>query len=410
MNQNVFDPKKFSDCLNYVETYWEKIIRHTPKDEGTLIGLPHRYVVPNHQMFKEQYYWDSFFIALGLTNTKHRCVIREMTDNLLYLAERFGRIPNASRFYFLSRSQPPLLTSMIRLSYQICSECPDCLLDKKWLQRAYKHSKNLYETVWRGTEFPDQREMLPHLSRYYDLNIHHSAAECESGWDMTPRFENRCMDFLPIDLNCLLFKYERDLEEISSLIGTGDEEHWQELQTSRKAAIDKYLWDPELSYFCDYDLKQKKRRPFKSAAVFFALWSELASKEQAELIVKNLLPELEYDYGIVTTEEVKLEDPSDYKQWAHPNGWAPLHWAAVSGLIKYGYQKEANRIAEKWVTVVDKVFREHGENFEKYDVVSGDRALRGRYEDQSGFAWTNAIFSSFCELLENGPVGLIWKY
>src|SRR5436189_3044915 len=91
--------------LTYIAEYWPRLIRHNPQQQGTLIGLPHRYLVPSDgPMFQEMYYWDSYFMALGLVGTAHESLILDLTENLAYLFRRFGVIPNASRYYFLSRS------------------------------------------------------------------------------------------------------------------------------------------------------------------------------------------------------------------------------------------------------------------------------------------------------------------
>ena len=55
------------------------------------------------------------------------------------------------------------------------------------------------------------------LSRYYDINMLHDLAEAESGWDMTTRFNRRCLDYLPVDLNSLLYKYETDFTKAAKL-------------------------------------------------------------------------------------------------------------------------------------------------------------------------------------------------
>src|SRR5262245_51865951 len=110
---------KYDACLDYIEDYWPKITRLQIHDEGTLIGLPKRYICSNHDMFKELYYWDSYFIILGLEGDEDEQLVVEITENVSYLMDRFGRIPNASRYYHLSRSQPPLLTSMLRKSFQV---------------------------------------------------------------------------------------------------------------------------------------------------------------------------------------------------------------------------------------------------------------------------------------------------
>ena len=36
-------------------------------------------------------------------------------------------------------------------------------------------------------------------------------------------------------------------------------------------------------------------------------------------------------------------------QWAYPNGWAPLHYIVIKALERYGYHKDARRIATKWL-------------------------------------------------------------
>src|SRR3954468_8544724 len=124
------------------------------------MGLPRPYVCANHDMFKELYYWDSYFIILGLEHTQHEERVIDITENCLYLMERFGRIPNASRYYFLSRSQPPFLTSMIRKAVSFMGRRGDSreVIDT-WLKRAYKIAKAEYTQVWRGKRFPDEREV-----------------------------------------------------------------------------------------------------------------------------------------------------------------------------------------------------------------------------------------------------------
>lgn len=64
------------------------------------------------------------------------------------------------------------------------------------------------------------------LSKYCDHWHIHLTAEYESGWDMTSRFDERCLDFLPIDLNSLLFKYESDLSLAYKLLKDKSEERY----------------------------------------------------------------------------------------------------------------------------------------------------------------------------------------
>lgn len=394
----------YQACLNYIQDYWPKITRLQTGDAGTLIGLPFRYICANHDMFKELYYWDSYFIMLGLEETGNDGLVIEITENMLFLMNRFGRIPNANRYYHLSRSQPPFLSSMIRKAYD--AKARQGLTQTElsgWLKTASKFAELEYEQVWRGTKFPDFREVYRGLSRYYDLNIWHAAAEAESGWDMTNRFEDHCLDFVPVDLNSLLYQYEGDFAIFARLLGDGDaEKKWHARQENRRENMFDVLWDNDAGFFFDFNYRLGRRSSVRSVAGFFPMWSRLATPEQAARIVATHLPFFETDYGLVTTEQMQGKAGDFSKQWEWPNGWAPLQWIVISGLEKYGFHQEALRIAKKWVDLVNRVFLEYKVNFEKYNVVNGSRATPDRYPDQAGFGWTNAVFVRLVNFVQTG--------
>ena len=372
--------------LNYIDRYWKKIVRKNLKDTNTHIGLPHRFVVPNHNMFPEMYYWDSYFVIQGLIAAKKYSLVVEVVNNFLHLVERFGIIPNATRFYFLSRSQPPFLSSMVVDAYHINK-------DKKWLRKAYKLVKKEYEGIWMGDfegKIPIKTEIG--LSRYFDINYFHSMAEACSGWDMTPRFEKRCLDIAAVDLNFLLFKYEKDLEYLAKELRSKDVAKWKRAQKTRRRLVEKYLWDRKEKFFFDYDIKNKRRIKMYTLAPYFALWSGFCNKTQAESMIKKLR-RFETKYGLLTSD--KDYGTPEYEQWDYPNGWAPLHYVVVEGLKNYGHDKKAEEIEGKWLGLCSKVFGKTGKFWEKYDVVKGTVAADERYPTQWGFGWTNAIFLVF---------------
>jgi len=174
-------------ALAYIDSYWGQLDRTHNEDSGTLVGLPYPYVVPSSNPdvkfhFEEQYYWDSYFTALGLNDIKHQALIEGMLENLLYLFKRFGLVPNASRMYFTGRSQPPLLTSFIFHVYDTYHK------DASWLEERMLVAVREYEEVWMTSTHPRWHKVYQGLSRYYDVNVLHDLAEAESGWDMTPRF------------------------------------------------------------------------------------------------------------------------------------------------------------------------------------------------------------------------------
>lgn len=392
-------PEDVRGARQFIDKYWTELICHHTKDEDSLFALPNPYIVPARAKgqefdFNEMYYWDSYFIIQGLLDEEHKDLVIGMLENLLFMFERFKIIPNASRAYLAGRSQPPFLTSFIWDVYSAYK------LDKKWLKRCLDIAQKEYNTVWMGQSKPNARQVHSGLSRYYDINVLNDLAEAESGWDMTPRFSRKALDYLPIDLNCLLYKYETDFARFYHLT---DDLHsayqWEARAQDRKNTVNKLMWSNLHSIFYDYDYKRKKRGGVKSLAGYYPLWSGLASKEQAAQMVKSLR-NFEKRGGLATTDVSAL---NSYKpgrmptQWAYPNGWAPLHLLIVKGLQNYGYHEDARRIAVKWLKTNLDWFNRNQEFLEKYNVVQPDKLpAKGVYPLQTGFGWTNAVFERFC--------------
>lgn len=392
--QGVIDEPHIEEALSYIDGHWKRLTHHEKHDNGTIIGLPYPYVVPAADpsasfTFQEQYYWDSYFTALGLVGD-HQDLAEGMLENLIYLFERFGFIPNASRMYFMSRSQPPLLTSYICLIHQTANK------DIAWLKKRMAVAQKEYEQVWANESHPFWHKVDGGLSRYYDINVLHDLAEAESGWDMTTRFERKCLDYLPIDLNCLLYKYETDFAWAAEQERDAKQvKYWRGLASKRKQAIERTMWHKRKGFFFDYNYVKKQQGDVWSLAGFFALWAGVATKEQASQMVKNL-SKFEHSGGLATTTR-PLIDMSIFGslkvQWAFPNGWAPLHYIVLEGLRNYGYNQEAERIARKWISTNLGWFERHGVFLEKYNVVKPHKhPVEGVYPSQTGFGWTNAVF------------------
>lgn len=387
-------------ALEYIDGYWKNLIRSHPQDESNLIGLPNKFVVPSFQEdaefdYNEQYYWDSYFIAKGMLGKKYQKLNLGVLDNLIYMYKRFGVIPNASRLYLTSRSHPPLLTSFIWDLYESYG------MDEKWLGEKIKVAEEEYNHVWTGTTKPNARKVFKNLSRYYDFNYIHDIAEAESGWDMTPRFNRRCMDYLPVDLNALLYRYERDFKRYYQLIGddkTADK--WSYHARSRKQHMDELMWSKSKNLYFDYNFVKHKKSTVSSLASFVPMWARMVDDDKAAKLVKSLR-KFEYDGGLASTDSppfskfVPTMSPVP-TQWAYPNGWAPLHYFVTEGLLSYGYYQDAKRIAVKWMKSNMLWFNEHHIFLEKYNVVNPKRPPeKGLYPSQIGFGWSNSMFVYF---------------
>ena len=448
----------------------EKVVAEV-RDHG-LLFLPNPYVVPGGQ-FNEMYGWDSYFIVRGLLRDDRRDLARGMIQNFFYEIEHYGGVLNANRTYYLGRSQPPFLSSMILALYR--ADAASGNPDLNWLGKAYEFAVTDYEQWTRAphlagdtglSRYYDEGEgPVPEImgdpSRYYRGVAHfylvHEGEESphlvrvdakhpldsilgpafgislcdppadrlpgdecetadrvglapdyykgdrslrESGFDITFRFGPYGVDthhFAPICLNTLLYKTETDLEEMSQLLNRPAEaRHWREKAAERKERIVRYLWDPDRGLFTDYNFETRQRSTYEYATTFYPLWAGLASKEQASAVEKNISL-FEQPGGLAMSRN------QTGAQWDFPYGWAPIHLLALEGLRRYGYGADADRISEKFLSMVLENFRRDHTIREKYNVVTRSTVTRitaGYAVNVSGFGWTNA---AFLELLHESP-------
>jgi alpha,alpha-trehalase len=381
------DHGKYEESLRYIKYYWDKITFYYPKDKGKHLGLPHRFVSPSTDIFKnDQFYWDSYFVILGLVKSKKIKLAKGMVDNLVYLFDRFGIVPMRNRYYNLGTSQIPFLTSMAFEVYEVDN-------DIAWLMKVINTAEKELKKYWMNEKLTEKHIVYKGLSRYCDHYITHLGAEHESGWDMTSRFHDRCLDYLPVDLNACLYKYEMDIAKANELSGNKVKARkYKKAAEARKEQMNELMWLSKLHFFTDYNYHAQNHSQFLSVAGFYPLWANLASNEQAEQIREYVLPVFEFDGGITNTQVTGLSP--DKKQHDHPNGWPHQQYIVIKGLLNYGFKDDAERIAKKWLNMNTQMFEETGKFWEKYNVVNCDIGVfnSDRYLLQSGFGWTNAIF------------------
>ena len=162
---------------------------------------------------------------------------------------------------------------------------------------------------------------------------------------------------------------------------------------ARRAAVDRYLWDPFRGVYLDYRWTRKQRTDEVTAATLYPLFTQLASEAQAPLVAKAVEAELLKPGGIVATT---LDTG---QQWDAPNGWAPLQWIAVEGLTSFGQTRLAETIACRWMANVSRVYRQTGKLVEKYDVIATNKpGGGGEYPTQDGFGWTNGVMRKLMAL------------
>ena len=375
---------RLRDVADFIHARWDDTVRHVPEDQGDLIGLPHPYTVPcGKDTFQELYYWDTYFTCVGLLHSGRRELAMANARNFLFLVGRYGYVPNGSRTHYLTRSQPPYLGPLIRLletgpEGKALAEEARPALEREysfWIERrgtptGLARHGNLASPEELRQFFRDivvRAQLIPGTDAQNLAQASHALSECESGWDFTPRFEHRCEDFCPVDLNANLYLYEILLADLCP----GERPAWLKRAARRRALFQELLWDEERGAFYDYDFRNGKRSAVLGASAFHALWAGLATARQAERMVRDALPRLEEPFGLAACEARR--EPGRLCQWDYPNGWASVQYIAYRGLARYGYLSEARRVAAKYLSVVCNEFARTGDLWEKYNVSSASK-------------------------------------
>ncbi|MFZ1081809.1 MAG: trehalase family glycosidase [Candidatus Kryptoniota bacterium] len=422
------------------------------KPDGKIEGAP--FVVPGGR-FNEMYGWDSYFITLGLLQTGKIDLAKSMVDNFIYEINNYGKILNANRTYYLTRSQPPFFTSMALAVYETLPKNDET---KKWLRQVLAAAIREYNGYWMA------RGHLTNigLNRYYDDGIgpppevepgrydeiyakyaakygkdpkafeqEYLSGEIkapaldkfftddrsmrESGHDASYRLQYDCAELVTVDLNSLLYKVETDIADIISddiggevKLDDGTVEKsatWYERAEKRKALMTKYLWNEKQGMFFDYNFVEHKQTNFVGAATFYPMWAKSATKKQAEALIANALPLLAMPGGIVgSTKESRGTITEDHPQtqWDYPFGWAPHQMLAWQGLKNYGKSKIARDLAYRWLYAITiNAYNYNGTIAEKYDMTNrssqvfaeyGNVGTKFSYITREGFGWTNASY------------------
>jgi alpha,alpha-trehalase len=130
-------------------------------DPPGLLFLEHPYVVPGG-MFNEMYGWDSYFIIRGLLRDGRRELAQGMVRNFFFELENYGGVLNANRTYYLTRSQPPFLSSMVLAVHDTLKGEAE---RRAWLAEALPYVTRDYEMWVRGEHLAGDTG----LSRYFDF-------------------------------------------------------------------------------------------------------------------------------------------------------------------------------------------------------------------------------------------------
>ncbi|MFT8422627.1 MAG: trehalase family glycosidase, partial [Gluconacetobacter sp.] len=308
----------------YIDGMWDVLSRppDRPPPFSSLLPLPEPYVVPGGR-FRELYYWDSYFTLIGLSESGRFDLLRSTVRDIASLIDGYGHMPNGSRTYYLSRSEPPFFALMVDLLAR--HDGPQTYVTfLPEMQREYDYWMEGAEGLAPGTAHRRVVRLADGtvMNRYWDdrdtprdesypQDIATAAASdrpaaeiyrnlragAESGWDYSSRWladghtltTIHTVDLLPVDLNSLIAHLQQTLAHAYGVRGDQVQaQRYAQLATGRIADIRRVMWDPAQGAFFDYDWTKQKLSPVLSTATLVPLFLEAATPEQARAVAATV--------------------------------------------------------------------------------------------------------------------------
>lgn len=395
---------------NYIKENWDNSIHMPDEQSRGIIKMPKPYSVPCaniKDIFSDFYYWDTYFANLGFMQDGKVEQAENNLDVMTYFIYNLGYMPNAN--HLINRSQPPLFTRGVWDLYQ-CKK--DTAILGKYISailkeyKFFKYSRNtelglhqygthstestLLEEYFalseRVEEYRDDAESQIELGREL-LSI------AESGWDFNPRFDTKerrfaTLDFVHLDLNCLLYDVERTIAKMLHELGNIEESLiYDRFADERKAKMEQYMLDKESGIYYDYNFKTGELSSVVSCASMYPFAVGLSDDKEA---AKKVLKKLELEHGIAACEY--RGENVKYLQWDYPSMWPSNVYFTYIGLKRIGLKEDAERIARKYLDTVDKCFEQTGSLWEKYDAKQGIVSVTDEYETPEMMGWTAGVY------------------
>lgn len=353
--------------------------------------------------FREFYYWDSYWIIRGLLYSEMYKTAKGMLENFLSIIDRFGFVPNGGRLYYSERSQPPLLTGMIKSYVDATNDIAFMSSAVPTLERELYfflnnhmvnvngHALAIYGDKSSGPRpesYIEDYELAKHLPTEEEREDLYSElkAGAESGMDFSSRWfikngtneggliDIKCRSIVPVELNAILYWNAKMLAEF--YVKANNPKKAAEFESKAQEiylAVQAVLWNEEAGTWLDYDLINEKPRNYFVPTNLSPLWVGcFNTNDKAHIAAKTLayIKKTGLDLFPGGVPNTLLQSG---EQWDYPNVWPPMQYILVEALRALG-DKKADDLALSWTSRwVQSNFLAYKETRAMYEKVSFDQ-------------------------------------
>ncbi|MBO6280249.1 MAG: glycoside hydrolase family 37 [Bacilli bacterium] len=380
--------RELKKYISLIEDYVYKNYRNNFR-EPVPGYLNHKFLVPGSGYVHQLWDWDSWLTGYALMSLKDKEIEEYQKGCVLNFLEHIdeeGRIPILVQDY-------PSPIFDLNENYKSNIHKP-CLAI-----HALEISENYKDIKWLEPYFD---KLLKFIS-YYENN----QKDEESGlfyWidDLAIGFDNDPSVFYRPDkstgaiyLNSLMYQELLSVSKLAGLLNKKDiEKEYLDKSNQLKAAINNECFDKVDGFYYSVDLSLRKvdnnvwlhkghprfwhSLPIKITtwAGLLPLWNGIASKENADMVIKRYLNKdgLFSNYGIRSVAKNEkmfgIFDTGNPSCWLGPI-WINANYFTYLGLKKYGYLDLAKDIAKKTILLLGRDIELNGEFHEYYDSETG---------------------------------------
>ena len=366
---------------SYTKENYKKMLRE-PAGQ-----LNHKFIVPGATYMDNLWDWDSWLTdialrQLGAENMREYeigCIL-----NFLEHTDENGVMP----IVITPKTMAPKMNGELTNSHKPCLA----------QHIAFVVEQNGGDFSWLEEDFP----IVLRYIDYYICNCRHENGiyfwidDCAIGVDNDP-----CTFFRPkkssgsIFLNCMMYKELQAVCHLGKLLQY-DMQKYEEEKEHLKKVVQEHCYDEKDGFYYSVDLNLLPIDPTQGLhsggprhwdcliqrigvwSGFMAMWSGIATKEQAERMVKeNLLNEKGFWAGFGVRTLAKYEKMYSLKATGNPSCWLGPIWGIANyfvfrGLVNYGYEKEATELAKKTIHLFEQDIAAKGVMHEYYNPETGE--------------------------------------